>query len=86
MRKVNLLFCVLLQPIWLCAQTTLSLASPSETLNADIQEDEKYIQITLFDKGEKVLDTKTLQLELDKNILSRKWQVANQTRNVADQT
>lgn len=40
----------------------------------------------LFDKGGKVVEAKTLQLELDKNILAENWQIANQTRTSVDQT
>ena len=86
MKKVNVLLCALLQPLWLCAQTVLPLASPSDKLKADIQVNEKSVQIALFDKGGKVVEAKTLQLELDKNILAGNWQIANQTRTSVDQT
>lgn len=86
MKKVNVLLCALLQPLWLCAQTVLPLASPSDKLKADIQVNEKSVQIALFDKGGKVVEVKTLQLELDKNILAENWQIANQTRTSVDQT
>lgn len=86
MKRVNLFFCLLLQPLWLCAQTILPLASPSDKLKADILVNEKFVQIALFDKGEKVVEAKTLQLELDKNILAGNWQIANQARTSADQT
>ena len=75
MKKVNVLLCALLQPLWLCAQTVLPLASPSDKLKADIQVNEKSVQIALFDKGGKVVEAKTLQLELDKNILAENWQI-----------
>lgn len=86
MKRVNLLLCALLQPLWLCAQTVLPLASPSETLKADIQVNEKSVRIALSDKGEKVVEAKTLQLELKENMLAGNWQVAGQTSTSVDQT
>lgn len=86
MKKINLLFCVLLQPLFVCAQTTLPLASPSEVLNAEILVSGKSVSIGLSDKGDQVLEAKTLQFELDKDIVAGNWQVVNQKRNSVDQT
>lgn len=86
MKKVNLLFCALLQPLWICAQSMIPLTSPSETLKAEVQVQGESVRIDLFDKGEKVLETKTLQLTFDKEISTGNWQVANQSRNFIDQT
>ncbi|MCM0718573.1 glycoside hydrolase family 97 protein [Parabacteroides sp. W1-Q-101] len=86
MKRVNLLLCALLQPLWICAQTMLPLTSPSETLKADILVNEKSVRIALSDKGEKVMEAKTLQLELKENMLAGNWQVAGQTRTSVDQT
>ena len=86
MKRVNLLLCALLQPLWICAQTMLPLTSPSETLKADILVNEKSVRIALSDKGEKVMEAKTLQLELKENMLAGNWQVTGQTRTSVDQT
>ncbi|WP_286076059.1 glycoside hydrolase family 97 catalytic domain-containing protein [Parabacteroides goldsteinii] len=86
MKRVNLFFCLLLQPLWLCAQTILPLVSPAEILKAEIRVSDKFVDIDLFDKGGKVVEAKTLQLELDKTILAGNWQVAGQTRTSIDQT
>lgn len=86
MKRVNLLLCALLQPLWICAQTMLPLTSPSETLKADILVNEKSVRIALSDKGEKVMEAKTLQLELKENMLAGNWQVAGQVRTSVDQT
>lgn len=86
MKKINLLFCVLLLPLFVCAQTTLSLASPSEVLNAEILVSGKSVSIGLSDKGDQVLEAKTLQFELDKDIVAGNWQVVNQKRSSVDQT
>lgn len=86
MKKVNLLFCILLQPLWLCAQTMLPLSSPSETLKAEIQVKDNFVQINLTDKGEKIVEAKTLQLKLDKDILSGNWQLVNTVKNTVDRT
>lgn len=81
MKRVNLFFCLLLQPLWLCAQTILPLVSPAEILKAEIRVSDKFVDIDLFDKGGKVVEAKTLQLELDKTILAGNWQVARSDEN-----
>lgn len=86
MKKVNLLLCALLQPLWLCGQTMLPLASPSERLKAEILVNEKSVRIALFDREEKVLEAKTLQLEMEESMLVGNWQIVNQTRNMVDET
>lgn len=86
MKKINLLFCVLLLSLFVCAQTTLPLASPSEVLNAEILVSGKSVSIGLSDKGDKVLEAKTLQLGLDKDIVTGNWQVVSQKRISVDQT
>lgn len=86
MKKVNLLLFLLLQPLWLCAQTMLPLTSPSEKLNAEIQVKNQSVQIGLYEKGNKVVDVKTLQLDLEEDILAGNWFVTNQTRKTVNQT
>lgn len=86
MKKIILLSCILLLSFFVRAQATLPLASPSEVLNAEILVSGKSVRIDLFEKGDKVVEAKTLQLELDKDILTGDWQVASQVINSADQT
>lgn len=86
MKKLNLLFCVLLQPLLLCAQSIFSLESPLKTLNAEIQVNGRHVQIGLFAEREKIVEVKTLQLELEQDILTDNWQVAGQVRNTIDQS
>lgn len=86
MKKIILLSCILLLSFFVRAQITLPLASPSEVLNAEILVSGKSVRIDLFEKGDKVVEAKTLQLELYKDILTGDWQVASQVINSADQT
>lgn len=86
MKKVNLLLCALLQPLWLCAQTMLPLTSPSETLNAEIRVKDQSVEIGLYEKGNKVVDVKTLRLDFEKDILAGNWLVTNQISNTENQT
>ena len=86
MRKINLLFCICLQPLWICAQTVLPLTSPSEVLRADIRVNDQSVDIDLFDTEEKMVNAKTLQLELEENRLAGNWQIAGQSTNAVDQT
>lgn len=86
MKKVNLLLCVLLQPLWLCAQTMLPLTSPSETLNAEIRVKDQSVEIGLYEKGNKVVDVETLRLDLEEDVLTGNWLVTNQNRRSVNQT
>lgn len=86
MKKVNFLFCVLLQPLLVCAQSIIPLVSPSDILKAELQVQGESVRIDLFDKTDKVLETKTMQLVFDKEIPLVNWQVTNQIRNTIDQT
>lgn len=85
-KTISLLFCALLQPLLLSAQTLLPLVSPSETLNAKIQVDGTSVRIGLYEKGDQVVDVKTLQLNLEENTLTGNWLVTNQKRNEVNQT
>lgn len=86
MKKVNLLFCALLQPLLVYAQSIIPLASPSDILKAELQVQGESVRIDLFDKTDKVLETKTMQLVFDKEIPLGNWQVTNQIINTIDQT
>ena len=86
MKKVGFICCVLCQPLWLCAQTISSLTSPTETLCVQIHLDGGEAQIDLYDSGEKIVETRTLQLVFDKSIVNGNWQITNQTRKAVDQT
>lgn len=86
MKKLTLLLCVLLQPMWLRAQTTLPLESPTEALKAEIQVNEKDVQIDLFAAGEKVVRTKTLQLEFEEETRIGNWQVTGRERKEVNRT
>ena len=86
MKKVGFICCVLCQPLWLCAQTISSLTSPTETLCVQIHLDGGEAKIDLYDSGEKIVETRTLQLVFDKSIVNGNWQITNQTRKAVDQT
>lgn len=86
MKKTIILLTALLQSVFVSAQTTGSLKSPLELLNAEIDVKDQSVQISLYEKGSKVVDVKTLQLELAENILQGNWSVINQTKKSVDQT
>ncbi|MFV0507492.1 MAG: glycoside hydrolase family 97 N-terminal domain-containing protein [Bacteroidales bacterium] len=86
MKKVNVLLCVLLQPLWLCAQSLLPLSSPSEILSADVRVNNQFVQIDLLSRGEKVIEAKTLQLEFEKDLEIGNWEIANQKSSSVNQT
>lgn len=86
MKRTIVLFAVLLQSVVVCGQTVIPLKSPSEKLNAEIQVKNQSVQIGLYEKGDKVVDVKTLQLDLEEEILCGNWLVTNQTRKAINQT
>lgn len=87
MKKAIVLLAVLLQSVVVvCAQTVIPLTSPSETLNAEIQVKNQSVQIGLYEKGDKVVEVKTFQLDLEEDLLAGNWLVTNQTRKTVNQT
>lgn len=86
MKKMNILCCILLQPLLVWGQGACPLASPSGKLTADIKVEGKAVQIDLYTKGEKVVTAKTLQFSLDKEIVDGGWQITSQMRKAVDQT
>lgn len=86
MKKTIVLLAVLLQSVVVCAQTVIPLKSPSEILNAEVRVEGRSVQIGLSEKGDKVVDVKTLQLDLEEDILAGNWLVTNQARKTVNQT
>lgn len=86
MKKTIVLLAVLLQSVVVCAQTVIPLKSPSEILNAEVRVEGRSVQIGLSEKGDKVVDVKTLQLDLEEDILAGNWLVTNQAGKTVNQT
>lgn len=86
MRKTFVLLIVLFQSVIIYAQTIVPLKSPSELLNVEINVKDKSVQIGLYEKGNKVVDVQTLQLDLEEKVLSGNWLVVDEERSVVDQT
>lgn len=86
MKKTIVLLAVLLQSVVVCAQTVIPLKSPSEILNAEVRVEGRSVQIGLSEKGDKVVDVKTLQLDLEEGILAGNWLVTDQARKTVNQT
>lgn len=86
MKKTIVLLAVLLQSVVVCAQTVIPLKSPSEILNAEVRVEGRSVQIGLSEKGDKVVDVKTLQLDLEEDILAGNWLVTDQARKTVNQT
>lgn len=86
MKKVMVLLATFLLPVVVCAQTVIPLKSPSERLNVEIGVQEKSVQIGLYEKGSKVVEVKTLRLELEEELLTGNWRVVNQTNRSVNQT
>lgn len=86
MSRINLLFGFLCLSFYVGAQSSYPLTSPSKTLKAEVHIMDKSVWIDLYEKEDKVVDVKTLQLDLEQDILAGNWQVTNQTRNEVNQT
>lgn len=86
MKKTIVLLAVLLQSVVVCAQTVIPLKSPSEILNAEVRVEGRSVQIGLSEKGDKVVDVKTFQLDLEEDILAGNWLVTNQAGKTVNQT
>lgn len=63
-----------------------SVKSPSGKLEAHMQVDGKCMRINLTSNGDKIVEVKTLQFELDKEVINGEWLVTNQTGSKVDQT
>lgn len=55
-------------------------------MNAEVRVEGRSVQIGLSEKGDKVVDVKTLQLDLEEDILAGNWLVINQARKTVNQT
>lgn len=71
-------------PVW--SNDIYSLSSPSKGLKAEIQSTGKYIQIGLSDNGTGLLEVRTLQFVLDKEIVAGDWRVTEVSRAETDET
>lgn len=79
MKKKILLLVVLSQSLFSWGQTRLPLSSPSNNLKAEIQVGTENLSISLYSENQKLLETKTLQFEWDKNIIQGDWQLKHAT-------
>lgn len=86
LKKASFILLGLLPFLGIEAQSTFLLESPSKNLNADVRVEEANVRINLSVGEEKIVETKTLQFTLDKEVIEGSWQVINQTRNSVDQT
>lgn len=75
-----LLLAICLLPCWANARNVCSLKSPSAMLKGEIGVEGEVVNINLSDNEGKLLEVKTLQLELEENVLTGDWLVCNQER------
>lgn len=79
MNRVFLLLIVLLQAVSSFSQSVLE--SPGKKLRAEINVGKQNVAIALYTSGQKLLDVKTLQFELDKEIVQGEWILKKQTED-----
>lgn len=79
MKKNLFLFLALSQPLFSLAQSELPLVSPSENLKAEIKVGDSNVSISLYSGNRKLIETKTLQFELDKDVIQGGWNLKKHT-------
>ncbi|WP_455673686.1 glycoside hydrolase family 97 catalytic domain-containing protein [Phocaeicola sp.] len=83
--KLLLLFVFILCPLFARSEMVF-LSAPSGKLKAEMRTGRKYMQIDLFSNGDKLLETRTLQFEWDKNTIEGDWRIIRQERKEVRQT
>lgn len=79
--RIFLLLTVLLQAVSSFSQSPSVLESPGKKLRAEINVRKQNVAIALYTSGQKLLDVKTLQFELDKEIVQGEWILKKQTED-----
>lgn len=79
MRKPHYLLIALFQPLLAWAQPGLPLVSPSENLKAEINVSAQHVSIALYAEQQKLVETRTLQFVLDKQVIQGEWKLKNYT-------
>lgn len=79
MKKILFLFLALSQPLISWTQSALPLLSPSENLKAEIKAGTQNVSISLYSENQKLLETKTIQFDLDKNVIQGGWNLKKYT-------
>lgn len=78
MNRSYLLLFVLLQAVFSFSQSRQTLESPTKKLNAEINVGKENLSITLYSNRQKLVEVRTLQLELDKNVVQGGWLLKRQ--------
>lgn len=78
MNRSYLLLFVLLQAVFSFSQSRKTLESPTKKLNAEINVGKENLSITLYSNRQKLVEVRTLQLELDKNVVQGGWLLKRQ--------
>lgn len=79
MRNKLFLLLALSLPSFSWAQSELPLLSPSENLKAEIKVGTQNVSISLYSGNQKLVETKTIQFELDKNVIQGGWNLKKYT-------
>lgn len=79
MRNKLFLLLALSLPSFSWAQSELPLLSPSESLKAEIKVGTQNVSISLYSGNQKLVETKTIQFELDKNVIQGGWNLKKYT-------
>ena len=86
MKKILAILAAVLSSVAMSAEAAVSLKSPSTNLSAAIEIDGQTIEIALSNKDSKVVDVKTLQLDMKEDYLRGHWVLLGEERRSVDQT
>ena len=86
MKKILVTLVALLPSVAVLAEGVVSLKSPSKNLSAAIEIEAQTIGIALSNENNKVVDVKTLQLEMKEDYLRGHWVLLGEERRSVDQT
>ena len=86
MKNILAILAAVLSSVAMSAEAAVSLKSPSTNLSAAIEIDGQTIEIALSNKDSKVVDVKTLQLDMKEDYLRGHWVLLGEKRRSVDQT
>lgn len=86
MKRIILLLVVSLSFIFVSAEELLRLDSPSKNIGATIHIGQKEVKVNLRVSGKEIMEVRTLQFELNKEVNEWNWQIKNHVTNSVNQT
>lgn len=84
--RLLLTICLIGETVSVWPSSIYFLSSPAKRLKAKIELNGKYMQIGISDNEERLMEVRTLQFELDKNIVEGDWCVTDSLKTTVNET